>query len=105
MIHLENEKEFNNLIEDEKVLVDFYATWCGPCQLISPIIEEVAKEHENIKVIKIDVDKFPELSRKYGIMSIPTLMVFSRGKKTHWIFRKRRNRRLTKISLFSFKKK
>ena len=81
MIHLENEKEFNNLIEDEKVLVDFYATWCGPCQLISPIIEEVAKEHEKIKIIKIDVDKFPELSRKYGIMSIPTLMVFSRGKE------------------------
>lgn len=81
MIHLENEKEFNNLIEDEKVLVDFYATWCGPCQLISPIVEEVAKENENIKVIKIDVDKFPELSRKYGIMSIPTLMVFSKGKE------------------------
>ncbi len=81
MIHLENEKEFNNLIEDEKVLVDFYATWCGPCQLISPIIEEVAKENENIKVLKIDVDKFPELSRKYGIMSIPTLMVFSKGKE------------------------
>lgn len=81
MIHLENEKEFNNLIEDEKVLVDFYATWCGPCQLVGPIIEEVAKEHENIKVIKIDVDKFPELSRKYGIISIPTLMVFSRGKE------------------------
>lgn len=81
MIHLENEKEFNNLIEDEKVLVDFYATWCGPCQLIGPIIEEVAKENENIKVIKIDVDKFPELSRKYGIMSIPTLMAFSKGKE------------------------
>lgn len=81
MIHLENEKEFNNLIEDEKVLVDFYATWCGPCQLISPIVESVAKENKNIKVIKIDVDKFPELSRKYGIMSIPTLMVFSKGKE------------------------
>lgn len=81
MIYLEKEQEFNNLIEDEKVLVDFYATWCGPCQLISPIIEEIAKESENIKVIKIDVDKFPELSRKYGIMSIPTLMVFSEGKE------------------------
>lgn len=81
MIYLEKEQEFNNLIEDEKALVDFYATWCGPCQLISPIIEEIAKENENIKVIKIDVDKFPELSRKYGIMSIPTLMVFSEGKE------------------------
>ncbi len=81
MIQLEKEQEFNNLIEDEKVLVDFYATWCGPCQLISPIVEEVAKENENTKVIKIDVDKFPELSRKYGIMSIPTLMVFSKGKE------------------------
>ena len=73
--------DLENEINDGLVLVDFYATWCGPCQLISPIIEEVAKEHENIKVIKIDVDKFPELSRKYGIMSIPTLMVFSRGKE------------------------
>lgn len=81
MIYLEKEQEFNNLIENEKVLVDFYATWCGPCQLISPIIEEIAKENKNIKVIKIDVDKFPELSRKYGIMSIPTLMVFSEGKE------------------------
>lgn len=81
MIYLEKEQEFNNLIEDEKALVDFYATWCGPCQLISPIIEEIAKENKNIKVIKIDVDKFPELSRKYGIMSIPTLMVFSEGKE------------------------
>lgn len=81
MIHLEQEQDFNNYINEDKVLVDFYATWCGPCKLISPIIEEVSKENENIKVIKIDVDKFPELSRKYGIMSIPTLIVFSKGKE------------------------
>jgi thioredoxin 1 len=81
MIHLEKEEDFNKYIKEDKVLVDFYATWCGPCQLISPIVEEVVKGNENIKVIKIDVDKFPELSRKYGIMSIPTLMVFSKGKE------------------------
>ncbi len=81
MIHLEQEQDFNNYINEDKVLVDFYATWCGPCKLISPIIEEISKENENIKVIKIDVDKFPELSRKYGIMSIPTLIVFSKGKE------------------------
>ncbi len=81
MIHLEQEQDFNNYINEDKVLVDFYATWCGPCKLISPIIEEISKENKELKVIKIDVDKFPELSRKYGIMSIPTLIVFSNGKE------------------------
>ncbi len=81
MIHLEKEEDFNKYINEDKVLVDFYATWCGPCKLISPIIEEISKENKNLKVIKIDVDMFPELSRKYGIMSIPTLIVFSKGKE------------------------
>lgn len=68
---------------DKKVLVDFYASWCGPCRMLSPIIEEIANEREDIKVVKINVDAEPELSAQYGIMSIPTLMVFESGKIIH----------------------
>ncbi len=63
----------------EPVLVDFWATWCGPCQMVGPIIEEVASEVTNAKVCKIDVDEQPELARQYRVMSIPTLMVFKDG--------------------------
>lgn len=85
MIFLEKENEFFELIKKDHVLVDFYATWCGPCRMISPIIDEIAKEKENLTIIKVDVDKFPNLASKYGIMSIPTLMVFKAGKniKSH----------------------
>ena len=68
---------------NKKVLVDFYASWCGPCRMLSPIIEEIANEREDIKVVKINVDAEPELSAQYGIMSIPTLMVFESGKIIH----------------------
>lgn len=80
MIYLENEKDFNEEIKKEIVLVDFYATWCGPCRLLEPVIETFAKEHEDVYVVKIDVDKFPNISREYTIMSIPTLLVFKDGK-------------------------
>lgn len=64
------------------VLVDFWAVWCGPCKILSPIVEEVAKEMEGkpVKVTKMDVDANPETAAKYGIMSIPTLMIFKGGK-------------------------
>lgn len=77
MLELNNE-DFNEEIKDKLVMVDFYATWCGPCRMMHPIIEEVAKE-ENIKVIKVDVDKHDELARNYGIMSIPTIILFQNG--------------------------
>ena len=77
MLELNNE-DFNEEIKDKLVLVDFYATWCGPCRMMHPIIEEVAKE-ENIKVIKVDVGKHDELARNYGIMSIPTIILFQNG--------------------------
>lgn len=80
MIYLENEKDFNEEIKKEIVLVDFYATWCGPCRLLEPVIETFAKEHEDVHVVKVDVDKFPNISREYTIMSIPTLLVFKDGK-------------------------
>ncbi len=62
------------------VLIDFYADWCGPCKMLSPVIEQIAKERDDIKVVKIDVDKETDLARQFGIMSIPTVMVIKDGK-------------------------
>ena len=63
------------------VLVDFWATWCGPCRMLSPIVDEVESEHPDVKVGKINVDEQPELAQQFGIMSIPTLLVFKNGEK------------------------
>ena len=63
------------------VLVDFWATWCGPCRMLSPIVDEVAAAQEGkVKVVKINIDEEPELAQQYGVMSIPTLLVFKNGR-------------------------
>ena len=67
------------LQSDRPVLVDFWASWCGPCRMVAPIVEEIAEELEHIKVVKVNVDEEPELAARYQIMSIPTLMVFKNG--------------------------
>lgn len=67
------------LNSDVPVVVDFWATWCGPCMMLAPTLEEFAKDHPEIKVGKVDVDKQPDLAAKYGIMSIPTLLCFKDG--------------------------
>ena len=69
------------LNSDKKVLVDFYATWCGPCKIISPIIEEVAKENSGVKFVKVDIDANQELAEKYEVVYIPTLVVIENGKE------------------------
>lgn len=79
MIHLEKEN-FNELITD-KAIVDFYATWCGPCKMLSPVFESVSEEIKDTKFIKVDVDKFEELCRNYKVMSVPTLILFENGKE------------------------
>ena len=77
-----NEENFEKevLNSNEAVLVDFYADWCGPCKMMSPIIEEIAKEvGENAKVGKVNVDNNQELAIKYDVMSIPTIIIFKNG--------------------------
>ena len=78
--HIKDSTEFNNETAKGKVLVDFFATWCGPCKMLAPIVEKVASEHEDITVLKIDVDEVPDVAAKYGIRSIPTLILFEDGK-------------------------
>ena len=82
MIKEIKENEFDKVVlkNKEKVLVDFYATWCGPCRMLRPILDEIAKD-ETKNIVSIDVDDAESLAREYGVMSIPCLIVFQDGKE------------------------
>ena len=81
VIHV-NKNSFQEVVlnSDKPVLLDFWASWCGPCRMISPVLEEIANERSDIKVCKVNVDEEPELAQRYNIMSIPALMVVKDGK-------------------------
>ena len=70
------------LLSDKTVLIDFWAPWCGPCRMLSPTIDEIAKEREDVKVCKINVDEEPELAQRFSVMSIPMLVVIKNGQVT-----------------------
>ncbi len=82
---MSTKKQFNSFEEmlsasDVPVLVDFYADWCGPCQMMTPILEQVNTHlHGRVRVVKIDTEKYPELATRYGIEALPTLVVFKQG--------------------------
>ncbi len=79
--HIENVKEFDELYNKGLVVVDFFATWCGPCRMLGPIIEELANDYEGkqVTIAKLDVDKVGDIATRYGIYSVPTVLVFKNG--------------------------
>lgn len=80
LLHITKENfEAEVLHSDKPVLVDFFATWCGPCRMVGPILEEIAAEREDIKVVKVDVDEQPELAMQFKVASIPLLLVIKDG--------------------------
>jgi len=79
-LHITKENFEKEVLQSEKtVLLDFFATWCGPCKMLAPILDEIAEEREDIKVCKVDVDQEPELAARYQVVSIPTLFILEKG--------------------------
>lgn len=81
IVHIDQNNYHKEVLNSEKpVLLDFWASWCGPCRMLSPILESVAEERPDVKVCKINIDEQPHLANEYQIFSIPTLMVMKNGK-------------------------
>lgn len=80
VLHIDDSQfEEEVLKSDKPVFVDFWAQWCGPCKMIGPIVEELADEMENVKFVKVDIDQNQEYAAKYGVMSIPNMLIFKDG--------------------------
>jgi thioredoxin 1 len=78
-----NAADFKKTIQSGKVIVDFYADWCGPCKMQAPVLDEFAKKFPNAVVLKVNVDQHVDLAEEFGIMSIPTMVVFTDGKASY----------------------
>ena len=80
VLHINKDNFHKEVLNSDKpVLLDFFASWCGPCRMVGPILDEIAEEREDIKVCKVNIDEQPELASRYRIMTIPTLMVLKDG--------------------------
>ena len=80
VLHINKDNFHKEVLNSEKpVLLDFFASWCGPCRMVGPILDEIAEEREDIKVCKVNIDEQPELASRFRIMSVPTLMVLKDG--------------------------
>jgi len=83
VLHINKDNFHKEVLNSEKpVLLDFFASWCGPCRMVGPILDEIAREREDIKVCKVNIDEQPELASRFRIMSVPTLMVLKDGQVT-----------------------
>lgn len=79
--HIENVAEFDELVKEGKVIVNFYADWCGPCRMFGPVLEEVSEEHEDeLTIVKVNVDNFGELAGRFNVRSVPTSVLYDDGK-------------------------
>lgn len=79
LVHLKSKQEFESLIKNGVVLVDFFATWCGPCKMLTPELEKLADKDPSVTVVKVDVDELSELAAEFGITSVPTMILFKNG--------------------------
>lgn len=79
--YIETKKEFDEFTKDKLVLIDFFATWCGPCRMLSPLLEEIDEEGHDIHIVKIDVDRAKEIAIQFGIRVIPTMILLKNGQE------------------------
>ena len=78
---IHNQEEFDKESKGAEAIIDFSATWCGPCQMLKPLIEKVSEEHPELNILSLDVDEVPSPCEKYGVFSIPTIIIFKDGKE------------------------
>ncbi len=82
--HLQNVDEYEKYVQQGNVVVDFFATWCGPCRMMARVLEEIEEEYKSIVFLKVDVDKFPQIAQRFGVMSIPTFLAYKDGKRINF---------------------